>query len=87
MAQENGLGEGDEVNGADLGWERGGVLDWAEGLSTVLVHDDDHDGDVGGCSLLNDDVLNVADWEEVKHGEGEDGSGVDEVISTILELA
>ena len=51
------------------------------------VRDDGHDGDVAGCSLLYDDVLNVADEEEVKHGEGEEGSCVGKVIARILELA
>ena len=51
------------------------------------VHDDGHGGSVSGCSLPYDDVLNVADGEEVKHGEGEEGSCVGEVIATILEVA
>ena len=51
------------------------------------IHEDGHDGDVSGYALLNDDVLNVADVETVKLGEGEEGSCVRGAILMAWELA
>ena len=61
VEQENGVDEDDEVNGDDLGWVRGGVLNWAEvnvvgvgvnvdeSLVPELVRDDGLGDDVGEC--------------------------------------
>ena len=51
-----------------------------------VVHDDSHGGDVGGCCPLYG-VQNVAGEKEMKHGEDDEDSCVDEVIETVLELA
>ena len=90
MEHENGVDEDDEVNGDDLDWVCGGVLDWAEvnivgvGVNvdespvSEVVHDGLGDG-VGRCCPLCDDV-------QVNHDKNDDGSCVDEVIEQVWYL-